>query len=142
MAQNIKKLQINLESESTLSPIADRARGVPRIALRLLGRIRDYADSKNGGTITKDIVEKAMSIENIDKLGLTMLDKNYLSILLKTFEGGPAGVNAIAASLNEDVQTLSGTIEPFLLRIGMIIRAPRGRQLTQKGLEYSKNHGY
>lgn len=138
--KNIEKLSINIDNQETLVEISKRARGIPRVALRLLGRVRDFADAKNNGLITKKVVEDSMEIEQIDERGLTKLDYKYLESLFRIYKGGPTGIQALAASMNEDNKTLSETIEPFLLREGLVTRSPRGRLITDYGLDYINEH--
>ena len=117
--------------------IARRSRGTPRIANRLLRRVRDYAQVTADGVITGDIAAEALTSEGVDELGLDRLDRLYLTTLADQYGGGPAGLNAIAATVNEDSQTLEDVVEPFLLKIGLIIRTPAGRKATQSGMDHS-----
>jgi len=112
--------------------IARRSRGTPRIANRLLRRVRDYAQVKGDGRITAEIARQALAMEGIDELGLDQLDRDYLTVLIREFGGGPAGLEAIAAMLQEDARTLEEMVEPFLLQIGFIRRTHQGRTATAK----------
>ncbi len=116
--------------EGTLEKIAGRSRGTPRIANRLLKRVRDYAQVKGTGVLSKDIVEKGLKMEQIDPLGLDELDRSFLRALIRVYEGGPAGIDAIAATLGEERYTLEDVVEPFLLQIGFVRRTKRGREVT------------
>lgn len=110
--------------------VARRSRGTPRIANRLLRRVRDYAQVKGDGTVTAEIAHSALDMLAVDKRGLDNLDRRYLEILEERFNGGPAGVESIAAALAEDRGTLEDVIEPYLIQQGYIVRTARGRMLT------------
>ena len=110
--------------------IARRARGTPRIANRLLRRVRDYAEVKGDGTVTAPIAELALDMLDVDKLGLNTLDRRYLQMLLERFNGGPAGVESLAAALAEDSGTLEDVVEPYLIQQGFVMRTARGRIAT------------
>ena len=116
--------------EGTLELIAGRSRGTPRIANRLLKRVRDYAQVKGTGVLSKDIVENGLKMEQIDPLGLDELDRSFLRALITVYEGGPAGIEAIAATLGEERDTLEDVVEPYLLQIGFVRRTKRGREVT------------
>jgi Holliday junction DNA helicase RuvB len=110
--------------------IARRARGTPRIANRLLRRVRDYAQVKGTGEVTQEMAQRALDMLNVDKDGLDTLDRRYLSMLLERFDGGPAGVEALAAAMAEDSGTLEDVIEPYLIQQGYTMRTARGRIAT------------
>lgn len=110
--------------------VARRSRGTPRIANRLLRRVRDYAQVKGDGTVTAEIAHSALDMLAVDKRGLDNLDRRYLEMLEERFNGGPAGVESIAAALAEDRGTLEDVIEPYLIQQGFIVRTARGRMLT------------
>ncbi|HRA91022.1 MAG TPA: Holliday junction branch migration DNA helicase RuvB, partial [Acinetobacter sp.] len=110
--------------------IARRARGTPRIANRLLRRVRDYAQVKGTGEVTQDMAQRALDMLNVDKDGLDTLDRRYLSMLLERFEGRPTGVEALAAAMAEDSGTLEDVIEPYLIQQGYVMRTARGRIAT------------
>jgi Holliday junction DNA helicase RuvB len=113
--------------------IALRSRGTPRIANKLLRRVRDYAQiNKEHSVIDKDIAKQALEELNIDKHGLDQLDRKMLKIIIENFSGGPVGVNTIAASLNEDSQTIEEVVEPYLLQQNFLQRTSRGRVATKK----------
>ncbi len=114
--------------------IAKRSRGTPRIANNLLRRVRDFAQVRGDGTINADVAAGALRVEGVDELGLDRLDRLYLETLARQYGGGPAGINALAASANEEVQTLEDVVEPFLLKIGFILRTPQGRRATPQGM--------
>jgi Holliday junction DNA helicase RuvB len=117
--------------------IAVRSRATPRVANALLKRVRDYAEVQEK-PLTVPLCEEAFALFGIDAHGLTKDDRRYLETLLKSFRGGPVGVQALAAALHEDLDTVEQVYEPYLLRLGFIERSPRGRILTQKGREYLK----
>ncbi len=128
-------LEVDIDSDGA-HEIARRSRGTPRISNRLLRRVRDFAEVRNAGTINSKVAAEAMEIEGVDALGLDRLDRLYLTTLSKNYQGGPAGIHALAATINEDQQTLEDVVEPFLLKIGFIIRTPQGRRTTPEGFEH------
>lgn len=116
-----------------LNTIAERSRGTPRIANRLLRRVRDFAQVKADGKITPGIVDEALNLEGVDELGLDEIDRKYLTVIGTTYEGGPVGLEAVAATLGEDSGTLESMVEPYLLQIGFLARTRKGRMLTKAG---------
>jgi len=110
--------------------IARRSRGTPRIANRLLRRVRDYAEVRADGVITRDIAKAALAVYDVDELGLDRLDRAVLSALTRSFGGGPVGVSTLAVAVGEEPTTVEEVCEPFLVRAGMIARTPRGRVAT------------
>ena len=130
-----KKLKVKIDSDS-VREISMRARGTPRIALRLLKRCRDYAQVHGDGNITFELCEKALSLIEIDSLGLDNLDHRYLRSIIEKHGGGPVGVETIAASLAEDVGTIEEIVEPYLLQIGFIKRTNRGRVATPESYKH------
>ena len=130
-------LNVKIDDLAT-KQIAMRSRGTPRIANRLLRRVRDFhqVNSKTD-KIDSDVASKAMELEGVDQKGLDRLDRQYLLTLSKNYNGGPAGIEALAATLNEESQTLMDVVEPYLLKIGFIIRTPSGRKVTIDGLKYA-----
>jgi len=117
--------------DGTLELIASRSRGTPRVANRLLKRVRDYAQVKGSGSLSAEIVESALKMEQIDPLGLDELDRAFLRALVNVYDGGPAGIDAIAATLGEERDTLEDVVEPYLLQIGFLRRTRRGREITK-----------
>ncbi|MCK5348926.1 MAG: Holliday junction branch migration DNA helicase RuvB, partial [Desulfobacula sp.] len=115
-----------------------RSRGTPRIANRLLKRVRDYSQVKVDGKIKKPVVDAALALEGIDSLGLTQLDRNYLKTIIEFYKGGPVGIEAISATLQEETDTLVDVVEPYLLKIGMVIRTSSGRKVPVKAYEHLK----
>jgi len=110
--------------------IARRSRGTPRIANRLLRRVRDYADVKGSGTITLDIANRALAMLDVDPLGFDLMDRKFLEAMILRFDGGPVGLDNIAASIGEESGTIEDMIEPYLIQQGFIQRTPRGRIAT------------
>ena len=123
-------LKSKIEKEAAES-IAKRSRGTPRLANRLLRRVRDYAQVKNDGLITLNEVEEALKMLGVDEDGLSDADRKYLEVVKKQYGGGPVGVENIAAALTEDVGTITEVYEPFLMKKGLIKRTPKGRVLTK-----------
>ncbi|MHC5002674.1 MAG: Holliday junction branch migration DNA helicase RuvB [Planctomycetota bacterium] len=121
---------------ASLSVIAIRSRGTPRVALRLLRRIRDFAQVRAGGRIEPDVIDQALALEGVDELGLDELDRRYLRTIATVYRGGPVGLEAIAASLGEDSGTLEDLVEPYLLQIGFLARTRQGRQLSPLAREH------
>ncbi len=122
--------------EGTLELIAARSRGTPRVANRLLKRVRDYTQVKGSGILSMGIVDSALKMEQIDTLGLDELDRSFLRALATVYDGGPAGIEALAATLGEERDTLEDVVEPYLLQIGFVRRTRRGREITQKACEH------
>lgn len=121
--------------------IASRSRGTPRIANRMLRRVRDFAQVRADGVITQEVADKALSALEVDKLGLDALDRKMLRSIIEYYSGGPVGLETLAATINEESVTLEDVYEPYLLQQGFLTRTPRGRCVTQKayqhlGLEY------
>lgn len=129
---------LNLPSpdESALAAIASRARGTPRVANRLLRRVRDFSSVRAKGKLSTTVVVDALALEGVDALGLDELDRGYLRTLATTYQGGPVGLDALAATMNEDPGTLEDVVEPYLLQIGFLARTRRGRQLTRAAAEH------
>ncbi len=108
--------------------LARRCRGTPRIANRLLRRVRDYAEVRADGRISREVVDAALALEGVDDRGLTRLDRRFLTTIIRYYSGGPAGIEAIAATLQEETDTLVDVVEPYLLNIGMLARTSAGRR--------------
>ena len=124
--RSARTLDVEIDDESA-SDLAGRSRGTPRIANNYLRWIRDYATAKADGKITLPVLQAALDMANVDSIGLRREDRTYLETLICKLDGGPAGVENIAHSMNSAVDTLEEEIEPFLLRMGLIVRTPRGR---------------
>ena len=116
--------------------IARRSRGTPRIANRLLRRVRDYAQVRGDGILTTVMTDAALQLEGIDLSGLDGLDRRLLTIIAEVYHGGPVGIEALAATLNEQSSTLVEVVEPYLLHIGFLARTPTGRKITDRGLRH------
>ena len=116
--------------------IASRARGTPRIVNRLLKRVRDYAQVRADGVITKEVAQKALDALEVDVLGLDQTDRNLLQTIITKFNGGPVGLETLAASTSEDSETIEDVYEPYLLQLGFIARTPRGRVVTRLAYQH------
>jgi Holliday junction DNA helicase RuvB len=134
--QAIPKLPMDSIDDESLHRIASRSRGTPRIALRLLRRVRDYAQVRCNSAVDTSAVDEALKLEGIDEVGLDALDRTYLKTLSIIYEGGPVGVEAIAATMGEDVGTLQDVVEPYLLQAGLLARTRQGRKLTDLGTKH------
>ncbi len=117
--------------EDGIEEIAGRARGTPRIVNRLLKRVRDYAQVKADGVITRPVAQAALDALEVDQIGLDQTDRNLLLAIIQKFDGGPVGLDTLAASTSEDSETIEDVYEPYLLQLGFIIRTPRGRIATR-----------
>ncbi|KKP59562.1 MAG: Holliday junction ATP-dependent DNA helicase RuvB [Candidatus Magasanikbacteria bacterium GW2011_GWC2_34_16] len=134
--RNSNILKVNIEPEA-LALIASRARRTPRIANRLLKRVRDYSEVHgNGGMVNKKIAGEAMALLAIDEFGLDEIDRRLLTILIEKFDGGPAGLNTLAAAIAEEMDTIETIYEPFLLQMGFLERTPRGRKATNAAYKH------
>ena len=118
--------------------IARRARGTPRIANRLLRRVRDYAQVAGDGTIDRAIAEKALELEGVDPQGLDRLDLRFIDAIMDHYAGGPVGIEAVAATINDEAESLMEMVEPYLLKIGFLVRTPAGRRLTARAYAHRK----
>lgn len=141
--RSAKILGVEIAPEAS-TEIARRSRGTPRIANRLLKRVRDYADIQGTGKITLEIAEKTLKIMEIDELGLDMIDRKILLSIIDKFGGGPVGLDTLAATISEDATTIEDVYEPYLLQLGFISRTPRGRVALEPaykhlGKEYINN---
>lgn len=123
-------LKIEVDQQSA-EEVARRARGTPRIVNRLLRRVRDYAEVKAKGEITKELVRNALDFLDVDHQGFDVMDRKLLLALIERFNGGPVGIESLAALINEERDTVEDVIEPFLIQQGFLIRTPRGRMATQ-----------
>ena len=135
LRQAVTKLGMGEVDQESLDCIASRSRGTPRVALRLLRRVRDYSQVRCDKQIDPSVVDKALQLEGIDSVGLDALDRAYLEILVSIYEGGPVGVEAIAATMGEDAGTLQDVVEPYLLQAGFLARTRQGRKITRSGSE-------
>ncbi|OQY02090.1 MAG: Holliday junction branch migration DNA helicase RuvB [Desulfobacteraceae bacterium 4572_130] len=128
-------LNVKMDNNGLIE-LAKRSRGTPRIANRILKRVRDYAMVHSHGEITKQTVNQALALEGIDTRGLTVLDRNYLNTIIKFYNGGPVGIEAIAATLQEETDTLVDVIEPYLLKIGLVMRTSSGRKASYNAYQH------
>jgi Holliday junction DNA helicase RuvB len=122
-------LEVEIAAEGALE-IARRSRGTPRIANRLLRRVRDYAQVRAGGTITREVADAALTMLDVDAIGLDLMDRNLLLAVMEKFAGGPVGVDNLAAAIGEERDTIEDVLEPFLIQSGYLQRTPRGRVAT------------
>ena len=116
--------------------IARRARGTPRVANRLLKRVRDYAQVRAGGVITQTVADEALSLLDVDPLGLDDIDRRVIRTIIDKFDGGPVGLDTIAAALSEEPDTIMDVVEPYLLQLGFLDRTPRGRVATRRAYDH------
>jgi holliday junction DNA helicase RuvB len=130
-----KLLKVPIEEEG-ITEIARRARGTPRVALRLLKRVRDFAEVRADGKITVEVAGEALDLMDIDPLGLDDMDRRVLRTIIEKFEGGPVGLETIAASISEESDTIMDVVEPYLLQLGFLDRTPRGRTATRLAYEH------
>ncbi len=119
-----------------IGSIARRSRGTPRIANRLLRRVRDYAEVRGDGRITAEQADRALAMLEVDELGLDVLDRRLLSTVIEMFDGGPVGVDSLAVAIGEERGTIEDVIEPFLIQKGFILRTPRGRMATERAWQH------
>lgn len=128
---------LNVETEPAAAmELAKRARGTPRIALRLFRRVRDYAEVKGKGKVTLAIAKKALKLFEVDNLGLDALDDRILRTMIEHFDGGPVSLDTVADSVGEEADTIYDVYEPYLIQLGFIKRTPRGRVVTRRALEH------
>ena len=132
-ASKLFGIDVNVD---VINEIAKRSRGTPRIAIKLLKRVRDFGEVKNSGVFAKDIAIQALDLAGIDENGLDTEDKRYLTTIIEKFGGGPVGIKTISAAISEDIETIEDVVEPYLIQIGFIKRTSQGRQTTSKALEY------
>ena len=130
-------LEVPIETDGALE-IARRSRGTPRVALRLLRRVRDYAEVKADGRVTEQIASLALALHEVDELGLDDLDRRVLEAIITKFDGGAVGLDTLAASISEESETIMDVVEPYLLQLGFLDRTPRGRIATRSAYEHMK----
>ncbi len=133
--RSAKILNVHIDDEASIE-IAKRSRGTPRIANRLLKRVRDYAEVQGEGKITKEIADKTLDIMEIDELGLDFIDRKILNSIIHKFSGGPVGLDTLAATISEDATTIEDVYEPYLLQLGFIARTPRGRVVLEPAYKH------
>jgi Holliday junction DNA helicase RuvB len=132
--------------EGGVAEIAKRARGTPRVALRLLRRVRDYSQVRAEGELSRDVAVEALELLNVDELGLDEVDRRVLETIISKYQGGPVGLSTIAASISEEPDTIMDVVEPYLLQLGFLGRTPQGRVATKLayehlGLQYKRSDG-
>ena len=124
--------------EDGVREIARRSRGTPRIVNRLLKRVRDYAQVRGDGVITKAMAREALTLLDVDDLGLDRVDRTILTTMMQKFDGRPVGLDTLAATTGEDAVTIEDVVEPYLMQLGFIMRTPRGRICTQAAYDHMK----
>jgi Holliday junction DNA helicase RuvB len=135
--RSARLLDVEVDSEGA-AEIARRARGTPRIANRLLRRVRDYAQVRAAGHVDLEVAKKALDLLEVDPLGLDEIDQKIMMTVLEKYGGGPVGLNTIAASIDEESDTIEEVYEPYLMQLGFLDRTPRGRMATDRAFEYFK----
>jgi Holliday junction DNA helicase RuvB len=130
-----KILDIRLDPDGA-SELASRSRGTPRVALRLLKRARDFAETRADGIVSKTVAQDALHLHEIDAFGLDEMDRRLLILMIDKFSGRPVGLNNIAAALGEESDTIADVYEPFLIQQGFLMRTPRGRQVTPRAYKH------
>ena len=133
--RGVRVLGVGMSAEGA-SEIARRSRGTPRIAGRLLRRVRDFAVVENAETVTRELADRALSLLDVDRIGLDVMDRRYLDMVAVNFGGGPVGIETIAAALSEPRDAIEDIIEPYLLQLGFLQRTPRGRLLTPNAFRH------
>lgn len=133
--QSAKTLGVEIDDEGALE-IASRSRGTPRIANRLLRRVRDYAEVKGNGQIARSVAMDALSMMDVDTYGFDEIDRKLMLTIIEKYNGGPVGVGSLAAAINEDEDAIEDIYEPYLIQIGFLDRTPRGRMATRKAFEH------
>ena len=128
-------LGVSVDTEGA-AEIARRSRGTPRLANRLLKRVRDFAQVRYDGAIDEDIAAEALAFFEVDHLGLDTMDNRILTTLAGTFAGRPVGLNTLASAVGEETDTLEDVYEPYLLQLGLLVRTPKGRQATQRAYQH------
>ena len=135
IAKSARKLGIDIDAEA-VGELARRSRGTPRIANRLLKRVRDFAAVNKRHNVSKDLVEEAMELFTVDSLGLDRVDRDLLTLLAEKFNTRPVGLSTLSVALGEEPETIEAVIEPFLIRSGLLARTQRGREITQAGIDH------
>ena len=135
VARSAALLGVKMDIEGA-AEVAKRSRGTPRIANRLLRRVRDYAEMKGDGTVTAHMADNALNLLNVDERGFDHMDRRLLTAMMNNFDGGPVGVESLAAAISEDRGTIEDVIEPYLIQQGFMARTPRGRILTNNAYAY------
>jgi len=131
-----KILNVEIKDEDSIKMLAKRSRLTPRIANRLLKRVRDFAQVKGNGKLNKEITQSALNLLDVDDQGLDDLDRKIMEVIIERFKGGPVGLNSIAASVQEEEGTIEEIYEPYLMQLGFLVRTPRGRVVTEHGYKH------
>ena len=131
MLHSAKQLDVSIEKEGAME-LARRSRGTPRLANRFLKRVRDFAQIKYDGIITKEVADFALDLLEVDKLGLDKTDRTIILTMINQFGGGPVGLETLAAAIGEDAGTLEDVYEPYLVQNGLLLRTPRGRAASDE----------
>ena len=139
LRRSARILELQIEEEA-LDEIARRSRGTPRVANRLLRRVRDFAEVKADGVVTAQVAVDALTLEGVDERGLDEHDRKYLRTIIDFYKGGPVGIEAIASTLNEDPDNIEDLVEPFLLKIGFLKRTRKGREATDLAYRHLDRH--
>jgi len=137
--RSARLLSVEIDADAT-EEIARRCRGTPRIANRLLRRVRDYAQVRADGRITQAVAKTALNLLEVDRYGLDEIDQKIMLTILEKYRGGPVGLNTIAASISEEADTIEEVYEPYLIQLGFLNRTPRGRVATELAYEYFQIH--
>ena len=135
--RSARLLGVSIDPEGA-AEIASRSRGTPRVANRLLRRVRDYAEVRHDGTITREVASAALTMLDVDPVGLDFIDRCFLLTILEKFSGGPVGIDNLAAAIGEDRDTLEDVVEPYLIQQGFLQRTPRGRMAAHRAWEHFK----
>ncbi len=135
ISRSAKLLDVEIVDDSA-AEIARRARGTPRVANRLLRRVRDFVTVKGDGKINLEMTKKSLEAEGIDSIGLDSLDRKFLRVIIEYYKGGPVGIEALGATLNEEIDTLVDMVEPYLLKIGFLQRTRRGRMVSKEAIKH------
>jgi Holliday junction DNA helicase RuvB len=135
--RSARLLHVEIDDQGA-AEISRRSRGTPRIANRLLRRVRDYAQVRADGKVTRAVAETALDLLEVDRYGLDEIDQKIMLTLLKNYGGGPVGVNTIGASIGEEPDTIEEVYEPYLIQLGFLNRTPRGRVATDSAFDYFK----
>ncbi len=128
-------LNVKLDKDAALE-IGKRSRGTPRVANRILRRVRDWAQVKSDGSITREVVDKSLKSHGIDSMGLDTIDRKVVNVIHSSYNGGPVGIESLASTLNEEPDTIIDIVEPYLLKIGFLRRTSRGRELTELAYQH------
>jgi Holliday junction DNA helicase RuvB len=139
MAQIVRratqKMGVNATDDG-IAEVARRARGTPRVALRMLRRVRDYSQVRSNGSVTRESASEALNLLSVDPLGLDEVDRRVLLAIIQKYNGGPVGLSTIAASISEEPDTIMEVVEPYLLQLGFLQRTPQGRMATQLAYDH------